>query len=441
LTSQIVQSTGDRFPTSRRGWYAVIVLAAAVLLSFTDRLIINLLVEDIRLDLGISYVEISLLQGLGFGIIYALCALPLGRLADSINRRNLVMAAIAIWSLGTAACGLVQNFQGFFVARMIVGLGEAALIPAANSIISDCFPPQRRGAALGLFAIGALLGAGVGIMFGGWLLAAIRGGMFSRSSLFGALPPWRIVLILAAAPAVPLLLAMAFITEPVRKDRAGPLRLAAMLQHLGAQQATIPRICLAVGLVAAGDYGLLSWYPTFLQRAHGISANASAVLVGLAVSIAGVGASVSAGLISDRLVRRGGLSARPSVMLGAYVLCVVAALLLNSGTTFVLVSGLFLWVFGSVAGNIVGIAVLQESVPNELRATTVALCNLCSAIIGLSFGPSSVALAARWLFEDAHALGPGIAAVTLIAALAGLAMIGTLGLRSLRSIDDAKLAR
>jgi MFS family permease len=159
------------------------------------------------------------------------------------------------------------------------------------------------------------------------------------------------------------------------------------------------------------------------------------------VSVAGIGASVGAGLVSDRVVRRSGIPARPRVLLGAYALCLVAALLLTTGTTFVLVAALALWVFGSVAGNIVGIAVLQESVPNEMRATTVALCNLCSALIGLSLGPSSVVLAARWLFDDAHALGAGIATVTLTAALAGLAMIGTLGLRSFRNIEHAKLAQ
>jgi MFS family permease len=233
---------------------------------------------------------------------------------------------------------------------------------------------------------------------------------------------------------------MAFIAEPVRKDRAGPLHLAAIWQHLRTEQARILRICLAIGVVAAGDYGLLSWCPTLL-RARGMSPSSAAVLVGLCVSVAGIGASVGAGLISDRVVRRSGLAARPLVMLGAYALCLAAALSLTIGTNLVLVAALALWVFGSVAGNIVGFAVLQESVPNEMRATTIALCNLCSAVIGSSLGPSSVVLAARWLFEDAHALGPGMATVTLTAALAALALIGTIGLRSFRNIDHAKLAQ
>ena len=153
---QSIEPSGDSFPSSRRGWYAVSILAAAVLLSFTDRLVINLLVDDIRLDLGISYFEISLLQGLGFGLIYAACALPLGRLADSSNRRNLVMLAIATWSLGTAlrrsgvaprsACSPSVRCW----ARDSASCSAAGCSPRfalACSVPRRCSAPCRRGAA------------------------------------------------------------------------------------------------------------------------------------------------------------------------------------------------------------------------------------------------------------------------------------------------------
>jgi MFS family permease len=398
-----------------------------MLLSFTDRLIINLLVDSIRVDLALTDTDISLLQGLGFGLIYAFCGLPMGRLADRTNRRNLIMAAITIWSLGTLGCGLVHSFAQFFAARMVVGLGEAILVPAAASMIADYFPPSRRGAALGLFAVGAMLGSGFGITLCGWLLSAIQGGMLSGVPLVGTLPSWRSVLIIAGTVGFPLLVAVALISEPTRKDSAGPLRFGAMWRYVTAEHGKIARIGLAIGIVAAGDYGLLSWLPALLERAYGYDPARTATLVGFSVSVPGIVGSVGAGALSDWIVRRRGIRARALVMLTAFLLCLGAGLMLTNGSATVLLSALAIWVLGSVAGNTVGITVLQECVPNEMRATTVAFCNMCSALIGLALGPSSVVLAAHWISGDKGTLAAGIAAVTITAAFSGVALIATVG--------------
>src|SRR5262245_52185786 len=101
-------------PSTMGGWYAVTMLCFALVLSITDRLIINLVVDPIRSDLSLTDLDVSLLQGAGFAIIFALAGLPCGRLADSVNRRNLIASGVALWSAATIACGLAVDFWSFF---------------------------------------------------------------------------------------------------------------------------------------------------------------------------------------------------------------------------------------------------------------------------------------------------------------------------------------
>ena len=128
-------------------WYVVIVLTLIQALAFVDRQVLALLVEPIKHDLHVSDTRISLLYGLAFALFYVIVALPIARLADRGNRRNIIAGAVAVWSLMTAACGLAANFPQLVAARLGVGAGEAGLSPAAQSILADYFPPKRLGAA------------------------------------------------------------------------------------------------------------------------------------------------------------------------------------------------------------------------------------------------------------------------------------------------------
>uniref|UniRef100_UPI003101218E MFS transporter n=1 Tax=Neorhizobium sp. EC2-8 TaxID=3129230 RepID=UPI003101218E len=119
-----IGSPPEPSPSVTAGWYAVTVLCVALLVSYTDRLILNLVVDPIRVDLILTDVEISLLQGAGFALIFAIAGLPCGRLADSINRRNLIAAGVLLWSMATVACGLSLGFWSFFGARVAVGMGR-----------------------------------------------------------------------------------------------------------------------------------------------------------------------------------------------------------------------------------------------------------------------------------------------------------------------------
>lgn len=405
-------------PAASTGWYAVAVLCVALLLSFTDRLIINLIVDPIRGDLNLSDVKISLLQGAGFAVIFALAGLPCGRLADSVNRRNLIAAGVMLWSAATVACGLAVDFWSFFAARLAVGLGEAALVPAASSLIIDFFSPQRRGIALGIFSLGATFGTGVALFIGGVMLGWIDAGWFSSIPLIGALAPWRLLMILVGLPGFVLLPLLLLISEPPRRHSTGLLALSAVFGRLIAANGTVLRVCLVKGVLGAGDYALIAWLPTLLQRAYGMTPLEAGSMVGLAITISGVTASLAGGALSDAVARRWGTRTRVVLLLACYALTIAGAASVFFADTGQLAALAFgVWALGSIGGYVIGHVVMQENVPNEMRATTIALSLTATALIGIGLGPTLVPLVAKHGFGDEAALQTAMGTVSLGAAL------------------------
>ena len=153
------------------GWFAVGVLLAAYTVSFLDRQLLTLLVQPIKADLGLSDTQIGILQGPAFALFYATMGLPLGWLADRVNRVYLMSVAIAFWSLMTFLCGFATDYTHLLLARFGVGFGEAALVPAAVSLLADLFKPERRALPVSVFTCGLAVGSGLALMLGGSFIA------------------------------------------------------------------------------------------------------------------------------------------------------------------------------------------------------------------------------------------------------------------------------
>ncbi len=148
-------------------WYATVIFAFLYWLSILDRFVITLLVEPIKRDLGISDIQFAILHGAAFTLSFAVIGLLAGALADRFNRRWVIFGCVTIWSLATAACGMVQNFWQLIIARLGVGAGETGLNPCATSIIADLFPRERLTLAMAVFAMGSTLGSGCAYLLGG----------------------------------------------------------------------------------------------------------------------------------------------------------------------------------------------------------------------------------------------------------------------------------
>ncbi|MFM7348105.1 MAG: MFS transporter, partial [Erythrobacter sp.] len=168
MASTPALTTDDDKPGAYR-WYVLALFTATSAFSVADRLVFGILVQDIKAEFGLSDLQLGLLGGLAFSLIYVLAGFPAARLADRSTRKTIVAAAIAFWSLLTAACGLATGFWTLFLARTGVGVGEGCSGPSSQSVIADYFPRSELAKAMGYLTIGASMGTAGGLIIGGQL--------------------------------------------------------------------------------------------------------------------------------------------------------------------------------------------------------------------------------------------------------------------------------
>ncbi len=186
------------------GWAVLFVLTLVYIVSFIDRGAISLVVGPIKQDLGATDLEVSWLLGLSFMLLYSVLGIPAGYLVDLYRRKYLLSGAILMWSGVQMLCGMSNTYWHLFLARIGLGVGEAMLPPAASSMIRDAFPPERRGLAFGIYNIGPLLGSGLALVLGSFLLTFAASGKLAGVPLLGSLKPWQFVLIVPGLLGVPL---------------------------------------------------------------------------------------------------------------------------------------------------------------------------------------------------------------------------------------------
>ena len=411
---------GGAWPSSRRGWFTVAVFFVTAILSYTDRLIFSLLVDPVRSSLGISDFQVGLAQGTSFAIIYAVAGLPAGRLADIANRRNLLLLGLVIWSAGTVACGFAAGMTSLMGARILVAAGEALLAPTAISMISDMFPPERRGRPMAVFLSGMNVGSGLAIVIGGGVLSLAQSGAFDG---LGHFAPWRTTLVLIGLSGAPVLALLLLVREPQR--RAGhtlakrPLR--AVLGELSGSWKRVLPIIAGLAALATVDFALISWVPSFLVRDFGVPSWEVSNGFGLVILISGFLGTLVGGFAADRLFARGGNALR---------LRVAAALALSGGLAMgflpasspefvVAISGF--WLFVSAAATVCGITTAQDVVPADAKGLCISFMAMGNISLGLGIGASLPGALAGGGSDTDSGLAWAIAVVAVPLAL--LAMI------------------
>ena len=150
--------------------YVLGILLVVYVFNFIDRQILAILLQPIKVDLGLSDTQLGLLSGVAFAVFYATFGIPIARLADRSSRVNIISASLAVWSLMTAVCGLAQNFWQLLAARIGVGIGEAGCSPPSHSLISDYFAPETRATAMSIYSLGIPIGIMIGFLAGGWIV-------------------------------------------------------------------------------------------------------------------------------------------------------------------------------------------------------------------------------------------------------------------------------
>ena len=278
--------SGDR----RRTAYVTLGMLMVVnVMSQLDRQIMSVLIEPIRKEFGFSDTESGIVMGLAFAVFYTLAGLPLGRLADRANRKNLIVAVLSFWSMATAACGLARGFWTLFMARVCVGIGEAGSAPAAQSILAESFPRERIGRALSTYQTAIPLGIFVGVAGGGWLADQFD---------------WRQVFMMVGLPGV-VVAAVAFfvLREPERGAQEVLPPVLQVLRQLLAMP-SIKQLMLASSIQTMTLAATASFNFAFMMRVHELSSSQAGLLIGAMTFAAGGLGTYLGGAIGDRLAQR-----------------------------------------------------------------------------------------------------------------------------------------
>jgi MFS family permease len=397
--------------TSRRSAYLVVVLALAYMLSYMDRQILGLLVGPIRQDLGITDVEISLLQGLSFALLYGLGSLPAGRLADGHNRTILIAVGVCFWSVMTAACGLARNFGSLFIARAGVGIGESVLSPAAYSMLADTYPPRDLPRAMAGFTVGGILGAGLGFVVGGVVVGVVSHGTMVALPILGEIKPWQAAFIIIGLPGILVSFIVLTVREPRRRNLlhstdgvVSKVSTKEVLLHVAKRWRGYVPLTLGAAALSVLGYGYLGWFPTYLIRVHGVSAGSAGVQIGIIYLIFGPLGAYGGARFAMYLRERGYADANlRAVMLIALAFIPLSCGTLAANSTVALIAAAPL---AMLLASYLGIAAtaLQLVTPNQMRALVSALFQLAINLLGLTLGPTIVAVLTQRVFADDKAL-------------------------------------
>ncbi len=413
--------------------FALGVFLLAYILSFVDRQIISLLVDPIKRDLGISDLQIGLLQGFAFSLLYALLGVPFGLLADRTVRKKIIAFGVVFWSVATALCGLATSYAFLFAARMGVGVGEATLSPAAHSFLSDAFEPKKLARAMAIYTMGITVGTGMAYLIGGTVIAAVASAEATQVPLIGELRPWQMAFLIVAAPGVLVAGLVFMVKEPARRSLVNganvadrPSLMAVMRYVLTHWRAFVP-IYFTTAFLGVLGYSLASWFPTLLIRNYGLNAGTAGLYMGVIYLVLGSAGSICGGFLSEWLARAGRTDANLRVVgIISAALIVPGVVAPLAGALWATITLLCVLVFLANAFYGSSIAALQLATPNAMRATNSALHLLLNNLIGLSLGAAAVPLINAFLFSGSANVGPAIALIAIVVCplSAALALFG-----------------
>jgi MFS family permease len=372
--------------------YVLVVLVIVYTFNFIDRQIVGILAVPIKAELGLSDSQLGLMGGLAFALFYTLLGIPIARLADKVSRTGIMTAALALWSLMTAVCGLTHNFAQLFMARMGVGVGEAGGVAPAYSLICDYFPTKERARALSVYSFGIPIGAALGIVLGGFITSLMS---------------WRVAFLIVGLAGLLLTPLLKFtVREPRRgaldavradqnHDRASTAAARPSLLEVIALLARRPSFWgLSLGAACASmmGYGLFFWAPSFLVRSFHLTLLHASLAYGGLVLVGGLVGIWFGGVLADRYgeKRRAMYAIIPATAFVAtvpfYVAGVLSTTLWVSFAVLLVPTALGLVWLGPV------LAAVQHLVPGKMRATASALFLFINNLIGIGLGTALIGI-------------------------------------------------
>jgi predicted MFS family arabinose efflux permease len=377
-----------------RAWIALAMLCVVYVLNFLSRQLPGILAKPIQDSLHVSDGQLGRIGGLYFALFYCCISIPVGWLADKTNRSKTLALACAIWSAATMFCGGASTYLQFAIGYMTVGFGEAGGVPPSYSIISDYFPPGRRGRALSLYNIGPPIGAALGIAFGASITAA-----------FG----WRYAFVLLGSVGLIAVIGVLILVPEPRRGGLDPIPDQPPASNKAFRQTLVmfvSRPSLMLVALASGanqfiTYGLTNFAILFLMREKGMTLKQIAVYYALVVAIGMGGGILVSGPTIDRFTRRSkqAYALVPAASLSLALPFYLAFVWASSWrlALLFLTAAMFLNYFYLTSA----VTLVQEEVRPDQRVMSGALLLLIMNLIGLGLGPTFVGAASDF-FHASH---------------------------------------
>src|SRR4051794_10546063 len=380
LAPQAALQTDAAAKPSIRRYYVLALLIVVYALNFLDRTIFNVLIEPIKKEFSLSDTTMGLLAGFGFVLFYSLLGIPIARVADRLNRRNIVAIAFAFWSAMTFLCGIASSVATLAMARIGVGIGESAGTPASQSMIADLFNKNERPRALGVFAIGTYLGVFLGYFIGGYV-----------NQHYG----WRMAFFAAGLPGIALAAVLWLtVSEPKRGGMAETFTPEPIGPTLGflASQRTFVIVLIGFCLTTYTNYATAVWIPPFLARIHHLTSAEIGTYAGTFKGLCGMAGTLTGGLVVAHISSRDDRWKlwAPAITSGLAGPVFAVCMLTPDFTTMVAALALASFLVGFHLGPIFAIA--QTVARPSMRALASAIMLLMAAGFGQGVGPLAVGM-------------------------------------------------
>lgn len=416
--------------------YVVAVLMSIYTVGFIDRQVLNLLVNSIKADLGLSDVQISFLQGAGFSATFLLLTPLFGRIVDLFGRRPILAGGLSVWTAMTAACGAARSFWTLLLARAGVGGAEGTISPAVYSILSDVFEDRQLPTAFAIVFMGPFIGGGLALLLGG-LIQGWAEGLKEGGSYLATFSPWQLTFALVSVPGLLCLLLLSLVHEPARRgsaQRAIPMREVA--GFLRRNRSFYWKFYAGMTASMVSTFVFPAWFPTFLMRHFHLSAANVGVHYGIVTLVCGSIGVLASPLVARAVTSWGWRSAYVLVpALYAAGIAIDATLLAYSKSYggCLALGGLMSFLYS--APSPLAASALQMVTPNRIRGFASSIYVFSSTIMGLAIAPTVVALITDHLFHDEARVGSSLFFVSGVSgALAALCLV--LALPAYRAMLD-----
>lgn len=382
----------------------------------------SVLIGPIRQDFNISDFQYSLLHGFAFSMFYITLGLPIARLADKYPRFNIISIGVLLWSFMTCICGFTKNFISLFLARMGVGVGEAALSPAAFSILSDIYPKEKLPQATAIYSLGITIGGGLAYILGGIVYEYFATVNLDAFLFFSSLQPWQMTFFAVGLPGFLIALCLKCLPEPPRTLNQTPSyteennsSIYDVLEFFKSNWQVYIGIIGSMSLMSVLGYGIMAWYPELLIRIYNIDRSLAGSHFGLVFIVAGSAGALLGGWLCSRLISRGVIDAPVRIIICVSILWAIPTLIApfsNSSELAMIMAWPIVFFLNSYFG--IGVSAIVLATPYDMRAQASAILLFFTNLFGLTFGPTAVAILTDFIFRGDEYLWASLGVLPLI---------------------------